>query len=70
MHTNEKIEQFGNMYSFCDVSLLPNPLQNAQHTHTCKKKNHVVCRFHYSLPSMRETKKLKPFQINENYPFS
>ncbi|CAM6067644.1 unnamed protein product [Sphagnum tenellum] len=34
------------MYISCDVSLLPNLLQNAQehqHTFTCKKKNHVVC---------------------------
>jgi hypothetical protein len=30
MHTNEKIERFVNMFFFCDVSLLPNPLQNAQ----------------------------------------
>ncbi len=30
MHTNEEIEQFVNMYIFCDVSLLPNPLQNEQ----------------------------------------
>ncbi len=34
------------------------------------KKNHVVCRFHYPLPLMHETKKLKPFQINGNDPFS
>jgi hypothetical protein len=50
VHTNEKIEQFIDMYISCDVSLLPNPLQNAQqHQHTClcKKKNHVVCKFHY-----------------------
>jgi len=61
------------MHIFHDVSLLPNPLQNAQqhqHTHTCKKKNNVVCRFHYPLSFMHETKNLKPFQINENYPFS
>jgi hypothetical protein len=61
------------MYISYDVSLLPNPLQNAQqhqHTHTCKKKNHVVCRFHYPWPLMCETKNLEPFQINGNYPFS
>jgi hypothetical protein len=59
----KKIEWFVNMYISCDVSLLPNSLQNAQqhyHTFTCKK-NHVVCRFHYPLPPMRETKNLKPF---------
>jgi hypothetical protein len=31
MHTNEKIEQFVDMYISCDVLLLRNPLQNAQH---------------------------------------
>jgi hypothetical protein len=30
MHINEKIEKFVDMYISCDVSLLPNPLQNAQ----------------------------------------
>jgi hypothetical protein len=30
VHTNEKIEQFINTYISCDISLLPNPLQNAQ----------------------------------------
>jgi hypothetical protein len=73
VHTNEKIERFIDMYIFYDVSLLPNPLQNAQqhqHTCTCKKKNHVVCRFHYPLPSMRETKNLEPLQMIGNYPFS
>jgi hypothetical protein len=36
MHTNEKIEHFVDMYISCDVSLLPNPLQNAQpHQHMC-----------------------------------
>jgi hypothetical protein len=30
MHTNEEIEQFINMHISYDVSLLPNPLQNAQ----------------------------------------
>jgi hypothetical protein len=60
------------MYISYDISLLSNPLQNAQqHQHTCTcKKNHVICRFHYPLPLMSETKKLKPLQINGNYPFS
>jgi len=72
VHTNEEIEQFIYMYISCDVSLLLNPLQNAQqyqYTCTCKRKNHV-CRLHYPLPPMHETKILKPFQINGNYPFS
>jgi len=29
MHTNEEFEQSMNLYISCDVSLLPNPLQNA-----------------------------------------
>jgi len=34
-HTNEKMEWFVNMYIFCDVLLLPNPLKSAQqHQHT------------------------------------
>ncbi len=49
VHTNEEIELFVDMCISCDVSLLPNPTQNAQqhqHTHTCKKKNHVVYNIH------------------------
>jgi hypothetical protein len=60
------------MYIFCDVSLLPSPLQNAQqHQHTCtrKKKNHVVYKFHYPLLPMCETKNLEPLQINGNVHF-
>ncbi len=38
------------------------------HIHV-RKKNHV-CRFHYQLPLMHETKILEPFQINGDYPFS
>jgi hypothetical protein len=30
VHINEEIEKFINMYISCDISLLPNPLQNAQ----------------------------------------
>ncbi len=29
-----------------------------------------VCRFHYPLPPMCETKILEPLEINGNYPFS
>jgi hypothetical protein len=73
VHTNEKIERFIDMYISCDVSLLLNSLQNVQqhqYTCTCKKKNHVVCRFHSPLPFMHETIFLKPLQMNGNYPFS
>jgi hypothetical protein len=48
----KKLKKFIDMYISCDVSLLPNPLQNAQqhqHIGTCKKKKHVVYRFHYPL---------------------
>jgi len=72
IHTNEEVEWFLNIYISCDVSLLLNPLQNAQqhqHTCTCKKKNNV-CRFHYPLPPMHETKNLEPLQIDGNYSFS
>ncbi len=40
------------------------------HVCTCKKKNHVICKFHYSLPPMLETKNLQSFEKNGNYPFS
>ncbi len=38
------------------------------HVHL-KNKNHV-CRFHYPLPPMHETKNLESLQINGNDPFS
>jgi len=62
MHTNEEIEKFVDLYIFCDVSLLPNLLQNArqhQHTNTCKNKTHVFGIFHYPLLLMSETIKKK-----------
>jgi hypothetical protein len=71
MHTNEEIEQIVDMYIFYDVSLLPNPLQNAQqhqHTCTCKKKPCILISLF--ITSYAWNKKLKPFQINGNYPFS
>jgi hypothetical protein len=43
-----KNEQFINMCIFCDVSLIPNPLQNAQqrqHTCTCKKEKTMFVNF-------------------------
>jgi len=53
VHTNKGIEQFVDMYNTCDVSLLLNPLQNAQHEHTrtCKKKTMLFVDFiiHYFL---------------------
>jgi hypothetical protein len=53
VHTNEKIEQFVDVYISSDVSLLPNPLQNTQHQHTrtYKKKTMMFVYFiiHYFL---------------------
>jgi hypothetical protein len=44
MHTNEKIEHAVNIYISYDVSLLPNPLQNAQpHQPMCTCKNKIKC---------------------------
>jgi hypothetical protein len=59
MESKQKIEQFVNMYNSCDVLLLSNRLQKAQqhqHTCTCRKKNHVVYKFRYPLPSTCERK--------------
>jgi hypothetical protein len=73
VNKNEKNEQFIDMYIYCDVSLLPNSIQNAQqHEHmiTCKRINHVVYRFHYPFLPMHETKILEPLEINGIYPFS
>jgi len=44
--------------------IVTKPITNAQHQHscTCNKKNHVLCKFHYPLPPMHATKNLKPFQ--------
>jgi len=58
VHTNEKVEQFVNMYIYYDVSLLPNPLQNAQqhqHTRTCKKKTMLFVNFiTHCLPCVKQ----------------
>jgi hypothetical protein len=75
MQTNEKLEQFVNMYIFCDVSLFSNSLQKVQkhqHTHMCKKKTMLFVYFitHY-LPCMKvhERRILKPIEIIEKYMF-
>jgi hypothetical protein len=52
VHTNEKFEEVVNVYISCQVSLLPNLLQNAQqhqHTPTCKKTTMLFVDFiiHY-----------------------
>ncbi len=73
INTNEEIEKFISKYISCDISLLPITLQNAQqhqHTRTCKKRNHVVYRFHYPLPPMSKTTILKPFELKEDLPFN
>jgi hypothetical protein len=72
MNTNEKVEQFIDLYISCDVSLLLNSLQNVQqhqHTHTSREKIMFVCKFHYPLPPMHETKIFKPLKINGIYLF-
>jgi hypothetical protein len=59
---NKLIKLFVDKYISCNLSLLPITLQNAQqhqHTQTCKKKNHVVYRFHYPLPPTSKTTILK-----------
>jgi hypothetical protein len=51
MHTNEEIERLVNMCIFCDVSLLPNPLQNAQNINTCVHVKQKQCCL-YNSPSI------------------
>jgi hypothetical protein len=41
MHINEEIEWFVNMYIFCDVSLLSNPLHNNIDMHLFVRINHI-----------------------------
>jgi hypothetical protein len=45
-------------------------MHNDINTNVHVKKNQVLCRFHYPLLPMHETKKIEPLQINGNYPFS
>jgi hypothetical protein len=65
VHTNEEIEWFVDTYISYDVSLIAKCITISTHVHV-KKKNHVVCRFHYPLLPMLETKNLEPLQINGN----
>ncbi len=44
--------------------------QQHQHTQICKKKNNVVCKFHYQLPPMSKTTILKPLELKEDLPFN
>jgi hypothetical protein len=72
MNTNAKIERFIDLYIFYDVSLLLNSLQmfNNINTHIhVGKKITFVCRFHYPLPPMLETKIFKPLEIDDIYLF-
>ncbi len=72
MNTKAKIEQFIDLYIFYDVPLLLNSLQmfNNINTHIhVGKKIMFVCRFHYPLPPMLETKIFKPLEIDDIYLF-
>jgi hypothetical protein len=65
VNSNETIEQFVDKYVTSNNSLLPSHLKDSQmhkHRQTCRKKNQVVCWFHYPLPPMPCTKILKPFK--------
>ncbi len=55
------------MYISCDLLLSPNSLQNAQqyqHMCICNNKNHMICKFHYPLLIVHETKVVKPLEMN------
>jgi hypothetical protein len=57
--SNETIEQFVYKYVTSNNLLLPSHLKDLQickHVQTCRKKNQVVCQFHYPLPPMPCTK--------------
>jgi hypothetical protein len=71
MHTNEKLNHlwtciFLMMHHCYQIHY---KMHNNINTHVHVKK-HNVCRFHYLLPPMCETKILEPLQINGNYLFS
>ncbi len=64
-NSNETIEQFVYKYVTSNNSLLPLHLKDSQkhkHEQTSRKKNQVVCRFHYPLPPMPCTKILEPLK--------
>jgi hypothetical protein len=68
VHTNEEIEMLVNIYISYDLSLLSNPLQNAQqhqHTRTYMKKTML---FEISLPiaSYAQNKKFRTFSNNNS----
>ncbi len=61
----ETIEQFVDKYVTSNNSLLPSHLKNLQmhkHRQTWRKKNQVVCWFHYPLPPMPCIKILEPLK--------
>ncbi len=63
--SNEIIEQFVDKYVTSNNSLFPSHLKYSQmhkHRQTCRKKNQVVCQFHYPLPPMLWIETLEPFK--------
>jgi hypothetical protein len=63
--SNKTIEQFVEKYVTSNNLLLPSNLKYSQmhkHTQTCRKKNQVICQFHYPLPPMPCIKILKPLK--------
>ncbi len=63
---NEIIKQFVDKYVTSNNLLLPSHLKDSQmhkHRQTCRKKNQVVCQFHYPLSPIPCTKILKPLII-------
>ncbi len=65
VNNNETIKQFVDKYVTFNNSLLLSHLKDLQmhkHRQTCRKKNRVVCQFHYPLPPIPCTKILKPWK--------
>jgi hypothetical protein len=63
--SNEIIEQFVDKYVTSNNSLFPSHLKYSQmhkHKQTCRKKNQVVCQFHYPLPPMLWIEILEPLK--------
>jgi hypothetical protein len=65
VNSNETIEQFVDKYVTSNNSLFFSHLKDSQmhkHKQTYRKKNQVICQFHYPLPTMPCTKILEPLK--------